>query len=197
MDTKEIRTIEHAKGERLRVVGYMNQDLIYGILQKSDILTDSDGHTKEGIHTLRIEDFQGDIKKEYHQESLYITDISVGSTLIEFELSSKSGDTYQARKKDTIMNNKNSAVNTAKVELISASRTGVRVRLALSENAQTDTPLAMYSKISNVSEKNISLDTQIPQEAVYYVYAKGGLDSTYTDPAKAVLRARLIRAASC
>lgn len=189
MDTKEIRTIEHAKGERLRVVGYMNQDLIYGILQKSDILTDSDGHTKEGIHTLRIEDFQGDIKKEYQQESLYITDISVGSTLIEFELSSKSGDTYQARKKDTIMNNKNSAVNTAKVELISASRTGVRVRLALSENAQTDTPLAMYSKISNVSEKNISLDTQIPQEAVYYVYAKGGLDSTYTDPAKAVLRA--------
>ena len=189
MDTKETRTIEHAKGERLRVVGYMNQDLIYGILQKSDILTDSDGHTKEGIHTLRIEDFQGDIKKEYHQESLYITDISVGSTLIEFELSSKSGDTYQARKKDTIMNNKNSAVNTAKVELISASRTGVRVRLALSENAQTDTPLAMYSKISSVSEKNISLDTQIPQEAVYYVYAKGGLDSTYTDPAKAVLRA--------
>lgn len=52
MDTKEIRTIEHAKGERLRVVGYMNQDLIYGILQKSDILTDSDGHTKEGtIHS--------------------------------------------------------------------------------------------------------------------------------------------------
>lgn len=30
---------------------------------------------------------------------------------------------------------------------------------------------------------------RIPQEAVYYVYAKGGLDSTYTDPAKAVLRA--------
>ena len=61
MDTKETRTIEHAKGERLRVVGYMNQDLIYGILQKSDILTDSDGHTKEGIHTLRIEDFPGEI----------------------------------------------------------------------------------------------------------------------------------------
>lgn len=40
-----------------------------------------------------------------------------------------------------------------------------------------------------MKEKDVSLDTQIPQESMYYVYAKGGLDSTYTDPAKAVLRA--------
>lgn len=189
-DTGEIRVIAPESGQKLRALGFMNDDLIYGILLKSDILTDANGHKKEGISTLRIEDFEGNAKKEYHKEGLYITDITVGSTLIEFELSAKSGDSeYVAQKKDNIMNNKNAAANTVQVELVSASRTGVRVRLALETKAETDTPLALYAKVSSSKEKDISLDTQIPQESTYYVYAKGGLDSTYSDPAKAVLRA--------
>ncbi len=38
---------------------------------------------------LRIEDFEGNVKKEYRKDGLYITDISVGSTLIQFNLSAK------------------------------------------------------------------------------------------------------------
>lgn len=189
-DTCETRLITPEKGQRLRTVGFMNEDLIYGILNKSDILTDEDGHKSEGIRVLRIEDFEGNVKKEYQKEGLYITDISVGSTLIEFELSAKSGDTaYVAQKKDNIMNNKKDAVNTVKVELVSASRTGVRVKLTLNTSTQTDSPLAMYAKVSSARQKDIVLDTQIPQETTYYVYGQGGLDSIYTDPAKAVLRA--------
>lgn len=190
LDTGETRLIAPEKGQRLRAIGFMNEDLIYGILQKSDILTDADGHKSEGIRVLRIEDFDGNVKKEYQRDGLYITDISVGSTLIEFELSAKSGDTsYVAQKKDNIMNNKKAAANTVKIELASASRTGVRVKLVLNGTAQTDSPLALYAKVSSSKQKDIVLDTQIPQEATYYVYGQGGLDSTYTDPAKAVLRA--------
>ena len=189
-DTGETRLIEHEKGKRLRAVGFMNEDLIYGILNKSDILTDEDGHKSEGISILRIEDFDGNVKKEYQKDGLYITDISVGSTLIEFELSAKSGDTsYVAQKKDNIMNNKKATENTVKIELVSASRTGVRVKLALNGTAQTDSPLTMYAKVSSTNQKDIVLDTQIPQEFTYYVYGQGGLDSIYTDPAKAILQA--------
>lgn len=189
-DTCETRLITPEKGQRLRALGFMNEDLIYGILKKSDILTDEDGHKSEGIRTLRIEDFEGNIKKEYQKEGLYITDVSVGSTLIEFELSEKSGDTsYVAQKKDNIMNNKKAAANTVNIELVSASRTGVRVKLALNTAAQTDTPLTMYAKVSSARQKDIVLDTQIPEETTYYVYGQGGLDGIYTDPAKAILRA--------
>ena len=54
---------------------------------------------------------------------------------------------------------------------------------------QTDSPLTMYAKVSSTDEKDIVLDTQIPQETAYYVYGQGELDSIYTDPAKAVQRA--------
>ena len=189
-DTCATRLIAPQKGQRLRAVGFMNEDLIYGILNKSDILTDEEGHRSEGIRILRIEDFEGNVKKEYQKEGLYITDVSVGNTLIEFELSAKSGDTsYVAQKKDTIMNNKKAAANTVKIELVSASRTGVRVKLAFNGTKQTNSPLAMYAKVSSTDQTDIVLNTQIPQEAAYYVYGQGGLDSMYTDPAKAVQRA--------
>ena len=189
-DTCKTRLIAPQKGQRLRTVGFMNEDLIYGMLNKEDILTDEEGHKSVGIRILRIEDFEGNVKKEYRKDGLYITDISVGNTLIEFELSAKSGETsYVAQKKDTIMNNKKAAANTVKIELISASRTGVRVKLVFNTTKQTDSPLAMYAKVSSSDRKDIVLDTQIPQEIAYYVYGQGGLDGIYIDPAKAVLRA--------
>lgn len=189
-DTCKTRLIAPQKGQRLRTVGFMNEDLIYGMLNKEDILTDEEGHKSVGIRILRIEDFEGNVKKEYRKDGLYITDISVGNTLIEFELSAKSGETsYVAQKKDTIMNNKKAAANIVKIELISASRTGVRVKLVFNTTKQTDSPLAMYAKVSSSDRKDIVLDTQIPQEIAYYVYGQGGLDGIYIDPAKAVLRA--------
>lgn len=189
-DTCKTRLIAPQKGQRLRTVGFMNEDLIYGMLNKEDILTDEEGHKSVGIRILRIEDFEGNVKKEYRKDGLYITDISVGNTLIEFELSAKSGETsYVAQKKDTIMNNKKAAANTVKIELISASRTGVRVKLVFNTTKQTDSSLTMYAKVSSSDRKDIVLDTQIPQEIAYYVYGQGGLDGIYIDPAKAVLRA--------
>ena len=189
-DTCKTRLIAPQKGQRLRTVGFMNEDLIYGMLNKEDILTDEEGHKSVGIRILRIVDFEGNVKKEYRKDGLYITDISVGNTLIEFELSAKSGKTsYVAQKKDTIMNNKKAAANTVKIELISASRTGVRVKLVFNTTKQTDSPLTMYAKVSSSDRKDIVLDTQIPQETAYYVYGQGGLDGIYTDPAKSVLRA--------
>ena len=189
-ETLETRSLAPSSGQSLVLNGFMNEDLIYGMLNKEDILTDEEGHKSVGIRILRIEDFEGNVKKEYRKDGLYITDISVGNTLIEFELSAKSGETsYVAQKKDTIMNNKKAAANTVKIELISASRTGVRVKLVFNTTKQTDSPLTMYAKVSSSDRKDIVLDTQIPQETAYYVYGQGGLDGIYTDPAKAVLRA--------
>ena len=189
-DTCKTRLIAPQKGQRLRTVGFMNEDLIYGMLNKEDILTDEEEHKSVGIRILRIEDFEGNVKKEYRKDGLYITDISVGNTLIEFELSAKSGETsYVAQKKDTIMNNKKAAANTVKIELISASRTGVRVKLVFNTTKQTDSPLTRYAKVSSSDRKDMVLDTQSPQETAYYVDGQGGLDGIYIDPAKAVLRA--------
>lgn len=189
-DTKETRLLSQEGDMLLRTVGFMNEDMVYGLLSPGDIVTDQDNHVTEGIHTLRIEDFQGNLKKEYHQEGLYITDVTVGTTLIEFELSAKSGDSaYTVQKKDNIMNNKKASANKVSTELVTSSGTGVQVRLAMEEEPETDEPLSVYAKMRSTQEREISLDMEIPREEVYYVYAKGSFNGIYTDPAQAVLKA--------
>ncbi len=47
-DTCKTRLIAPQKGQRLRTVGFMNEDLIYGMLNKEDILTDEEGHNLLG-----------------------------------------------------------------------------------------------------------------------------------------------------
>ena len=164
-------------------------DMVYGIVVDGDIVTDSNGHETTGIHTIRIEAFDGTLKKEYHQEGLYITNVTMGSTIMEFQLSQKTGSGYQAVDKDNILNNTKASANTVSVELVSSTRAGTQIRLSLDEAPEIQEPLVIYSKMKSVKDEYIALDTQVPDDNVYYVYAKGGLDSTYTDPAQAVLRA--------
>lgn len=146
-DTLETRYVTPQSGQQLRVLGYMNEDLLYGIIIDGDIVTDENNHVIEGIHTLRIENFDGEVKKEYHKDGLYITGISIGDTMAEFELSKKSGGTYVYQKKDNIMNNKKAAANTISIELVSVARTGVQVRLAFDSSPATDEPLVLSAKM--------------------------------------------------
>lgn len=188
-DTLDTRLLEPESGQILRELGFMNEDLVYGIILDGDILTNDNGKTVEGITILRIEDFEGNIKKEYREDGLYITNVKVGRTLMEFNLSVKKGNAYKTKKKDNIMNNQKAAANRISIELTTSDRTGVRIRLAFEDTPKTDEPLVMYAKMRSVEESVVALDTKEPDEEVYYVYAKGGLDSIYQDPAQAILRA--------
>lgn len=188
-ETLETRLLASSDGQTLELSGFMNEDLVYGIVVDGDRVTDENGHETTGIHTVRIEGFDGTLKKEYHQDGLYITDVTIGSTMMEFELSKKTKKGYKAVNKDNILNNVKASANTVSVELVSNSRTGTQMRLALSEAPEIQDPLVVYAKIKNINDSSVELDKQTLDENLYYVYAKGGLDSTYTDPALAIQRA--------
>ena len=188
-ETLETRTLAASSGQSLSLVGFMNEDLVYGIVVDGDTVTDDNGLQTTGIHTIRIEGFDGSVKKEYHQDGLYITGITMGNTMMEFELSKKSKNSYKAVNKDNILNNTKASAAQASVELINSSRTGTQVRLALEEEPEIEEPLVVYSKMKNVGDDKITLDPRVSTENTYYVYAKGGLDSIYTDSALALLRA--------
>ena len=188
-DSKKTRQIAPPSGQQLLTVGFMNEDLIYGMVKPEDILVDSDSHVQTGMYALQIEDFEGNIKKVYSQEGRYILDPVINGNLMEFTVSQKGTDSYKLVKKDNIMNNKKAAANQVSVELTNISRTGTQVRLSFDNTSNAAQPLVIYAKFRSVENKDIGLDTEVPKEDAYYVYAQGGLDSIWTDPAKAIIRA--------
>ena len=187
-DTLKTRNNAPDAGQSLKVLGFMNEDLIYGNVLDGDSLTDENGHTADGITSIKIEGFDGTVKKEYHQDGYYITDVTVGSTLMQFNLSQKAGSTYKVKSKDNIMNNQAAAANVVSADQTSSTRQGVLVKLVFDNKPETDEPLIINAKMKNAEEKTVALDVDKNQIGnVYYVYAKGGLNSTWTDPAEAVL----------
>ena len=187
-DTLKTRNNAPDAGQSLKVLGFMNEDLIYGNVLDGDSLTDENGHTADGITSIKIEGFDGTVKKEYHQDGYYITDVTVGSTLMQFNLSQKAGSTYKVKSKDNIMNNQAAAANVVSADQTSSTRQGVLVKLVFDNKPETDEPLILNAKMKNTEEKTVALDVDKNQIGnVYYVYAKGGLNSTWTDPAEAVL----------
>ena len=64
-DTLETRNDTPDAGQSLRVLGFMNEDVIYGIVLDGDSLTDENGHTTDGITLIRIEGFDGTVKKAF------------------------------------------------------------------------------------------------------------------------------------
>jgi len=159
------------------------------ILLDGDSLKNKNGYLTEGLTSFKIEDFDGNVKKEYHQDGYYIIHPSVGRTLMEFELAVKGDDGYSVRKKDNIMNNGNTAAKLTETQQTSSDRQGVMTRLVFADPPESDKPLILYAKMRSVKEHIVELQVDTPEEELYYVYARGGLDSTWTDPAQAVKRA--------
>lgn len=189
-DTMESRMIVPEASQKLDMLGFMNEDVIYGIILDGDTLPNASGYSIDGISTLRIEGFDGTVKKEYHQDGLYVAGVTVGTSLMEFTLMQKSGDIYKGVKKDNIMNNNTTAADQTSVEQTSSTRQGAMVRLTFKESPSSEEPLILYAKIRNAGEKTVDIQVdKSSAEEVYYVYARGGLDSVWTDPARAVQRA--------
>ena len=189
-DTMESRMIAPETAQKIDLLGFMNEDVIYGIVLDGDTLTNANGYTIDGISTLRIEGFDGTVKKEYHQDGLYVAGVTVGTTLMEFNLMQKNGDVYKTVKKDNIMNNSTNTAVLADTEQTSSSRQGVIVRLSFEKSPSAEEPLILYAKIRSTREQVVDIQVdKSSAEEVYYVYARGGLDSVWTEPAKAVLRA--------
>ncbi len=192
-DSRKTTLRSPEEGGQLRVLGFMNEDLIYGQLYVEDVIKDSNGHVTEGLHSFRIEDFEGTLKKEYKKDGLYIVDVSVAGTMMEFQLAKKQDTGYTVTQKDNIMNNKKAAENSVAIELTSSASTGTMVRLAFEESPGASEALTLYAKLRNQENTEIALDTQVPERELYYVYGYGGLDRIYVSTAAAVRRADTLK----
>jgi len=174
-DTGKSRYLEPDDGQELRTIGFMNEDLIYGIVYTEDIIVDINSHEQEGISTFFIENFEGEQKKVYHQNGLYVTNAEINGTLMEFNLSEKTENGYIVKKNDNIMNNRKAAASTIDIEMTSTSRTGMMVRISSGSRPGTYEPLTVYARFRNVQDHEALLDSKVPDGDIYYVYAGGGL----------------------
>jgi len=74
LNTEEIMKIQTEDGECCRTIGFMNEDIVYGIANEQDVSLDKLGTSIFPMKKLLIQSADGTILKTYENENIYVMD---------------------------------------------------------------------------------------------------------------------------
>ncbi len=99
-------TIEAGSGRYIKPLGFMNEDLIYGVAFRADISKDAFGATIFPMYQVCIQDERGNILKDYKKSGVYVTDATIEEGQINLARVCKvdGGNSYTSVSDDQILN---------------------------------------------------------------------------------------------
>ena len=106
LNTGEQTVIRAEDGEAIRPLGFMGEDIIYGVARESDIWTENSGQIFYPMYKVCISNSSGDNLKEYGQDGIYIVDCAIeGNQITLSRIQRSENGSYQEILDDQIMNN--------------------------------------------------------------------------------------------
>lgn len=189
-DTGEQTQVQADSGTRIRLFGFINSDLIYGVANESDIVPNASGGTDFAMNEVRIQNFQGDVVKSYHQEGYYVLDVKIQENLLELSRATKTGDSFTETTGDQIMNNVRSKQDEIfSVVTSTTMRQGNVTSIQFAADSSGQPPLVVDTKIIENPDRNMKQERDSHSGECYYVYAQGLLAGVYQNPVQAVAQA--------
>lgn len=186
LETGNTHKVSVAEGDYLRVLGFLNEDLVYGVASQGDITDDT-----FAMSTVYIENFSGDIVKKYSEDGFWVRDANVTREYIELNRVKRSaGGGYEAAEMDRIINNVELVSENAEWKMVSDDRQGEALYLSFSQSVKSEDTVLQVAKYSTYAA-NQEMDVEFvgfTQDA-YMVYGHGMLQAICTDPRDAILMA--------
>lgn len=176
--------------EAVMPLGFMDEDIIYGVARREDIATEHSGRILFPMYKVCICSSEGELLKEYSLPDVYITGCSVEENQIVLDRLQRLEDgSYEEIEQDHIMNSVET--ETGKNVIVSADIDVYERYVQIQTRSTIDVKNIMILTPKEVvyeGGRKISL----PEEqgpARYYVYGPYGVDDICTSPADAVNRA--------
>ncbi|MBQ9142407.1 MAG: hypothetical protein IJX63_11555 [Lachnospiraceae bacterium] len=180
-------TLEAKTGERLYPLGFMEEDLIYGMAKQEDIAIDSVGRTLVPMYKVCICDSKGKPLKEYEQENIYMTTCTIEGNQITLErIERMENGNFKEIGAEHIMNNVE--IETGKNKLAVAA-IDVYERVVQVEVRSTidDKTIQILTPGEVVFEGARNTELELVEfENQYYVYDSFGVAGVYMSPATAL-----------
>lgn len=178
--------IEAGPGNYIRPLGFMGDDLIYGIAAKADVSEDSLGYTVFPMNRIVIRDFEGNVFKTYEPDGVYVTRCTIENNQINLERVVRAESGFESATADQILYS---------VQMPASKN---YVDTAVTENLQTIVQIALKGQVDSkkvkiLTPKEVLFEgsrevvlTEQEHPARYYVYGKTGVEDIFSSPAAAV-----------
>lgn len=189
-ETGAVREITCGAEERIRPIGFMGEDLVYGKAYLNDIDTTYEGSELFPMYELTIVNGEGETVKNYRPEGVYVMKTEQTENMLQLTRAIRTANGYEETIGDQIVNTDTEedvsyGVATRKSE-VKLSETVLRVGTTIRD----DSVQTVNAKLlADVSAPSIRIPTNPQRERLYYVYAGGSLESIWSTPAEAIRQA--------
>lgn len=190
LNTGEQTVIRAEDGEAIRPLGFMGEDIIYGVARESDIRTENSGQIFYPMYKVCISNSSGDNLKEYGQDGIYIVDCAIeGNQITLSRIQRSENGSYQEILDDQIMNNVEEELGQNKVVTADIDIYERYVQIQTKTTIDTKTIKVLNPKeVVFEGGRELTLDA-VSEVSRYYVYNAYGVQGIYSAPGKAVKEA--------
>ena len=189
LNTKEKTEIEAGNGEYIAPLGFMGEDLIYGVAHTEDVVRDNTGNIIFPMYCVRIQNENGEILKTYEQENIYVTGSTIIGNQINLSRLRKNQETgvYTVIADDQIVNTEPEEEGSNKIEAVAIDVYEKIVQIEVKSSIDTKAlKLLTPKEILFEGGREIVLKEEEEKNSRYYVYAKNGVEGIFTDEGNAV-----------
>ena len=168
-------------------LGFIEEDLIYGVAEYDDIRIDFSGSVTFPMNTVYIQNERGEVLKTYRQEGIYVTEAAIEDNLITLTRVVKQEEGgYVDTTDDQIVNNlvDESGYNSSEVVV---TQTYEKIVQLVLKNAMETKKLKITKPLQVLFEGARQLAVEVEQPVSrYYVYGRYGIDGTFTHESEAI-----------
>ena len=202
-DTDEIRIFDMASGsdymvkaeagDKLKVLGYIKNDLAYGYAHASDILTEDNGTITFPMYRIVIMNSANEIIKEYENPGIYVSNTSIAGMRMNMTRVVKTADgNYEGTTIDQLLNRDENAVTA-----------GAQLEVVATESRKKELYIDLPVKVTNVASASMKTSSRVifsSGEVIesnvdytdaqhYYVYGYGKFQGRFTSLERAIAKA--------
>lgn len=189
LNTKVISTIDAGTGHYIRPLGFMEEDLIYGLVNQSDLFVDNAGSLVTPMFCINISsEPDNKISMQYQKDDIYIMNVILSDNQITMERARKTAEgVYVATSADQIMSNTSELKHENTIDVAATKTLEKIVQIAAKSNIATRSLKFMTPKeVMYEGGHEVNLEYPESMHENYYVYGSGGILGVYAKESEAV-----------
>lgn len=168
--------IKAEEGDYIKVIGFVGNDMVYGLCHQSDIYVDEYGDTVFPMYKIFISIY-GDEEKieEYQKDNIYIKDVSIYENMLKLTRVSKDETGNFVNISDDQIVNKveeNNATITQSTIVTDLKLTELIVKFAYTVTCEDELSVIKTNEVEFANVNDIGRDDEY-EDSSYYVYAQG------------------------
>lgn len=189
LNTQAQTSIEAGAGEYISILGFMDEDMIYGLARQGDIVEDNTGSMTIPMYSVCIQSENGNVLKTYHKEGVYVIDSIIEENQITLSRVVWDEETqeYEPTSDDQIMSTQQARAGINTISKV-VTETYETISQIVVKNEIDAKALKLLTPREVLFEGNHNVAVEEPEEMDprYYVYGKNGIEGIYADSGRAV-----------